>query len=57
MQKQTVIGEGVIDFKSIISQVDDAGIDHLVIESDFPPEPMKYAETSINNLKKILLSI
>ena len=42
------------DFSSIINQVDDAGIDHLVIESDFPPEPMKYAEQSIINLKEIL---
>jgi sugar phosphate isomerase/epimerase len=57
MQKQTVIGEGAIDFKTIISQVDNAGIDHLVIESDFPPEPMSYAQKSISNLKEILLSI
>jgi sugar phosphate isomerase/epimerase len=57
MQKQTVIGEGAIDFKSIISQVDDAGIDHLVIESDFPPEPISYARKSISNLKEILMSI
>lgn len=57
MQKQTVIGEGAIDFKSIISQVDDAGIDHLVIESDFPPEPMNYARQSLINLKEILSSI
>ncbi len=57
MKRQTIIGEGAIDFKGIISNVDDAGIDHLVIESDFPPEPMKYAEQSALNLKKILSSI
>lgn len=57
MKKQTIIGEGAIDFKSILSQVDDAGIDQLFIESDFPPEPMKYAEQSAINLKKIVSSI
>ena len=57
MKKQTIIGEGVIDFGSILSQVDDLEIDQLFIESDFPPEPMKYAEQSAINLKKILLSI
>jgi sugar phosphate isomerase/epimerase len=54
MQNQTIIGEGIIDFKGIISQVDDAGIDYMVIESDFPAEPIKFAEESIKNLKKIL---
>lgn len=57
MGNQCIIGEGVIDFKSIISSVENAGIDHLIIESDFPPEPMKYAEQSVLNLKKILSSI
>ena len=57
MKKQTIIGEGVIDFKSILSQVDDAGIDQLFIESDFPSEPMKFAEQSAINLKKIVSSI
>lgn len=54
MQNQTIIGEGIIDFKGIISQVDDAGIDYMVIESDFPAEPIKFAEESIKNLKNIL---
>jgi len=57
MGNQCIIGEGVIDFKSIISNVDDAGINQLFIESDFPPEPMKYAEQSALNLKKILSEI
>ena len=57
MKNQTIIGDGVIDFKSIIGQVDDAGIDQLFIESDFPPEPMKFAEQSAINLKKIVSEI
>jgi sugar phosphate isomerase/epimerase len=54
MGMQTIIGEGIIDFKGIIDQVDDSGIDYMVIESDFPPEPIKFAEESIKNLKQIL---
>ena len=54
MGKQTIIGEGIIEFRSIIDQVDEAGIDYMVVESDFPPEPIKFAEESIINLKKIL---
>ncbi len=54
MGKQTIIGEGIIDFKSIISQVDDSGIEYMIIESDFPPEPIKFAKESIKNLKQIL---
>jgi sugar phosphate isomerase/epimerase len=57
MQNQSIIGEGVIDFKGIISKVDDAGIDQLFIESDFPPEPMRYAEQSLINLKNILSEV
>jgi sugar phosphate isomerase/epimerase len=57
MKKQTIIGEGAIDFKSILSQVDDAGIEQLFVEADFPPEPMKYAELSAINLKKIISNI
>jgi len=53
-QNQTIIGKGVIDFKGIISQVDDEGIDYLLIESDFPPEPVEFARESIKNLKRIL---
>lgn len=57
MTRQCVIGEGAIDFGSIISSVDDAGIDQLFIESDFPPEPLKYAEQSAINLKNIISRI
>jgi len=57
MKKQTIIGEGAIDFKSILSQVDDAGIEQVFIEADFPPEAMKFAEQSAMNLKKIVSAI
>ena len=57
MKRQRIIGEGSIDFKSILSQVDDAGIDQLFIEGDFPPEPLKYAEQSAINLNKIIASL
>ena len=51
---QTIVGEGIIDFKDILDQVNDAGIEYLFIESDFPKEPVKFAEKSIQNLKKII---
>jgi len=57
MQNQTIIGNGIIDFRSIISQLGDSDIEHLVIESDFPPEPMEYAWQSAVNLKKILSAV
>lgn len=57
MTRQTIIGEGSIDFGSIISSVDYSGIEQLVIEADFPPEPLKYAEQSLINLKEILSEI
>jgi len=53
-KNQTVVGEGIIDFKDIISQVKNDGIDYLFIESDFPPEPMDFAKKSIKNLKKVI---
>lgn len=51
---QTIIGEGIIDFKGIFQKVKDAGIDRLIIESDFPNEPMQFAEKSVTNLKKMI---
>lgn len=57
MKLQTIVGTGIIDFRSIIGQVRDAGIEHLVIESDFPDEPLKFAKNSAKNLKEILSSI
>jgi sugar phosphate isomerase/epimerase len=54
MGKQCIIGEGIIDFRGIIDQVDDTGIDYMVVEGDFPPDAMKFAEESIKNLNKIL---
>jgi sugar phosphate isomerase/epimerase len=57
MELQTIVGEGIIDFRSIISQLQNEGIEHLVIESDFPDEPMEFARKSAVNLKKILSNI
>jgi len=54
MGKQTIIGEGIIEFRNIIDQVDHTGIEYMVVESDFPPEPMKFARESMKNLKRIL---
>ena len=56
-QNQTVIGEGVIDFTRILQEARGAGVEHIIIESDFPQEPMKFAEQSILNLEKIVANL
>ena len=53
-KNQTTIGEGVIDFKNIINSVSDSSVEHLIIESDFPENPMEFARNSIANFKKMI---
>ena len=36
-----------IDFKTMINQVDDAGTAYMIMESDFPLEPLNFAQKSI----------
>ena len=53
-RNQTTIGEGIIDFKTIFQHASDAGIEHLIIESDFPDQPLEFARKSYTNLKGLL---
>lgn len=53
---QSVIGEGIIDFPTIIKQAKQAGIKHFFIESDFPPEPVSFAKKSFVNLNGMINS-
>ena len=53
-KNQTTIGEGVIDFKNILKSISDSSVEYLIVESDFPENPMEFAEKSIINLKKML---
>jgi sugar phosphate isomerase/epimerase len=56
MGKQTVIGGGFIDFKTIIADSQNDGLEHLFIESDFPPEPVPFAKKSFENLNGMINS-
>lgn len=54
LTNQTIVGEGIIDFKNILSTAEKKGIQHYIIESDFPPDPVGFARKSIENLKSII---
>ncbi len=54
LTNQTIVGEGIIDFKKILNTVEKQGIQHYIIESDFPPDPIGFAKKSITNLKSII---
>ena len=53
-KNQTIIGEGIIDFKNIIDGIANSSVDHLIIESDFPEKPIEFSKKSILNLKNML---
>ena len=53
---QSVIGEGTIDFKGIVSDAQEAKVEHFFIESDFPPEPIPFAKQSFKNLDGMINS-
>ena len=54
LTNQTIVGEGIIDFKKILGTAEKEGIQHYIIESDFPPDPIGFAKKSIINLKSII---
>jgi len=53
LSNQTIIGEGIINYKKILDGIKDAGIEFYIIESDFPPDPVNFAKKSIQNISKI----
>jgi sugar phosphate isomerase/epimerase len=54
LTNQTIVGEGIIDFKSILSTAEKEGIQHYIIESDFPPDPIAFARKSFENLNRLM---
>ena len=54
LTNQTIVGEGIIDFEKILDTAEKEGIQHYIIESDFPPDPVGFAKRSITNLKSII---
>lgn len=54
LKTQTIVGEGIIDFKNIIKGIANSSVEHLIIESDFPENPLEFSEKSIVNFKTML---
>jgi sugar phosphate isomerase/epimerase len=54
LTNQTIVGEGVIDYPSILKTAKKENIRYYVIESDFPPDPVAFAKKSIQNLLAIM---
>jgi sugar phosphate isomerase/epimerase len=54
LSNQTVVGEGVINYRKILQAAKKEGISYYIIESDFPPDPLSFAKKSFQNLKKII---
>ena len=51
---QVPIGEGIIDYKSIINKVKEIGLDDVIVESDDPkPDGLSEIVVSLNNLIKM----
>lgn len=50
ISNQTIIGEGIINYKKILDGIKNTGIEYYIIESDFPPDPVNFAKKSIQNL-------
>lgn len=50
---QTEVGKGIIDFKRIFQQADNAGIRHFFVEHDEPTSPFESIRASFEYLKQL----
>ena len=48
------VGDGVIDFGTILARSEQAGIDHYFVEHDWPDDPMESVRRSYNALSQVL---
>lgn len=51
--RQVDVGQGTIDFRRILGQRQQAGIRHLFVEHDDPPDPLAFARASYDYLKAL----
>ena len=51
--RQGDVGQGTIDFRRILGQRQQAGIRHLFVEHDGPPDPLAFARASYEYLKAL----
>jgi sugar phosphate isomerase/epimerase len=49
----TSVGSGIIDWKKIFAQSDEAGIKHYFVEHDHPKDPFASSATSYEYLSKL----
>ena len=49
----TDVGQGIIDFKSILSHSRQAGIEHYFIERDFPEDQLRFVQRSYEHLSQL----
>jgi len=54
-QRQVYVGQGTIDFGRILGRRQQAGIRHLFVEHDDPADPLVFARTSHDYLKRLEL--
>ena len=48
------VGDGILDFRSVMAQADSAGIRHAFVEHDEPADPIKTAKRSFTVLEPML---
>lgn len=53
MPEITEVGEGVIDWKHVLSQSTQAGVKHFFVEHDAPPSPIDSIRASYDYLQKL----
>jgi sugar phosphate isomerase/epimerase len=53
--RQVDVGRGTIDFRRILEQRQQAGIRHFFVEHDDPADPLAFARTSYDYLKRLEL--
>jgi sugar phosphate isomerase/epimerase len=53
LEEMTSVGSGIIDWKKIFAQSDEAGIKHYFVEHDHPKDPFASSATSYEYLSKL----
>jgi sugar phosphate isomerase/epimerase len=51
--RQVDVGRGTIDFRRILARREQAGIRHVFVEHDDPPDPLAFAQASYDYLKAL----
>lgn len=52
----TEVGNGVIDYKALFAKSEEAGMKYFFVEQDRSDNPLRSIETSVNNLRNVILT-